>query len=244
MSEWVAQGVSKNIHERCLAAKDYSGCIQSNTGQSPGEPTQAQNSESIFGREKCFDDTGNCIAQPGRDQLGMPKIVGWFYSYNNYGNNTVLYWEPEAKRVPHKGQPARYIAIKFIEHYYQQPVAAIPGYYREITPAKTTCTPTYNGGGSWVRDKNGILRYKNNVSGQTCRTSSPKKTWVAGTPATPGGPRKYSYVKVSDCQDLTHANYYQGRLRGNWSKYVGNEAQAMKKACSQRASFKVKTMKL
>jgi hypothetical protein len=36
MSELVAQGVSKDIHERCLAAKDYSGCIQSNSGQSPG----------------------------------------------------------------------------------------------------------------------------------------------------------------------------------------------------------------
>ena len=238
MSEWVAQGVSKEIHERCLAAKDYSGCIQSNAGQSPGEPTQAQNSESIFGREKCFDDTGNCIAQPGRDQLGMPKIVGWFYSYNNYGNNTVLYWEPEAERVPHKGQPARYIAIKFIEHYYQQPIAATPGYYREITPAKTTCTPTYSGG----KFINGI--YQKNISGQTCTTSSPSKTWVAGTPATPGGPRKRSWVKVTDCQELTHATYRQGRLRGDWPKYVGDKAQSIKKLCSKRASFKVKTMKL
>jgi hypothetical protein len=242
MSEWVAQGVSKDIHERCLAAKDYSGCIQSNTGQSPGVSGPTKNSASILGREKCFS-SGNCIAQPGQDQLGLAKIVGWLYAYNP-SNNTVNYWNPEAKRVPHKGQPARYVAVNRVQHYYQQPVAAIPGYYRETSPAETTCTPTYNGGGSWVRDKNGILRYKNNVSGQTCRTSSPKKTWVAGTPATPGGPRKYSYVKVSDCQDLTHANYYQGRLRGNWSKYVGNEAQAMKKACSQRASFKVKTMKL
>ena len=102
MSEWVAQGVSKNIHERCLAAKDYSGCIQSNTGQSPGVPTQAQNSESILGREKCFD-TGVCIAQPGQDQLGLAKIVGWLYAYNP-ANNTVNY-ESYPKRVPHKGSP-------------------------------------------------------------------------------------------------------------------------------------------
>jgi hypothetical protein len=32
MSELAAQGVSKDIQELCLAAKDYSGCIQSNTG--------------------------------------------------------------------------------------------------------------------------------------------------------------------------------------------------------------------
>ena len=36
MSEWVVQVISKDINERCLAAKDYSVCIQSNSGQSPG----------------------------------------------------------------------------------------------------------------------------------------------------------------------------------------------------------------
>ena len=237
MPELIAQAVSKDIHERCLAAKDYSGCIQSNSGQSPGVPNQAQNSESILGRETCFD-TGVCIAQPGQDQLGLPKIVGWFYSYNNYGNNTVVYWEPEAKRVPHKGQPARYIAIKFIEHYYQQPIAATPGYYREITPAKTTCTPTYSGG----KFVNGI--YQKNISGQTCTTSSPSKIWVAGTPATPGGPRKRSWVEVTDCQDMTYASYIQGKLKGNWSKHVGARAKATRKVCSGRENFKIKNMKL
>ena len=48
--------------------------------------------------------------------------------------------------MPHKGQPARYIAENNVQHYYQQPVAATPGYYRETSPAKTTCTPTYSGG--------------------------------------------------------------------------------------------------
>ena len=68
--------------------------------------------------------------------------------------------------------------------------------------------------------------------------------WVAGTPGTAGAPRKYSYVEVIDCQDLTHATYRQGRLRGNWSKYVGDEAQYARNRCSDRANFKVKTMKL
>ena len=108
---------------------------------------------------------------------------------------------PEANRVTRKGQPARYVAT--------------PGYCREISPAKITCTPTYSGG-----------------------------HWVAGTPGTAGGPRKYSYVEVIDCQDLTHAAYRQGRLRGNWSKYVGDEAQFARNRCPDRANFKVKTMKL
>ena len=117
MSELVAQGVSKDIHERCLAAKDYSGCIQSNTGQSPGVSGPTNNSASILGREKCFD-SGACMAQSGQDQLGLAKIVGWLYAYNP-SSNTVNSWNPEAKRVPHKGQPARYIAVNHVQHYYR-----------------------------------------------------------------------------------------------------------------------------
>jgi hypothetical protein len=242
MSEWVAQSVSKDTHKRCLAAKDYSGCIQSNSGQSPGVSGPTKNSTSILGREKCFD-SGVCIAKSGQDQLGLPKVVGWMYSYSP-AHNTVSYWSPEDKRVPHKGQPARYIAENNVRHYYQQPVAATPGYYREISPAKTTCTPTYSGT-NWVNGgSSGHRIYKKNISGQTCTTSSATKVWVAGTPGTAGGPRKYSYVDVIDCQDLTHATYHQGRLRGNWSKYVGDEAKSIRKRCSNRANFKVNTMKL
>ena len=228
--------MSKRTCERCLLVKDYSGCIQANSGQSPGVSGPMKDSGSIFGREKCFDN-GACIARFGQDQLGLPKVVGWMYMYSP-AKNTVNYWNPEAKRVPHKGQPARYIAENNVQHYYQQPVAATPGYYRETSPAKTTCTPTYSGG-IFI---NGV--YKKNNSGQTCTTSSPTKIWVAGTPGTAGGPRRYSYVEIIDCQDLTHATYHQGRLRGNWSKYIGDDAQYARNRCSNRANFKVKAMKL
>ena len=136
--------MSKDIHERCLAATDYAGCIQSNSGQSPGFLGATFDSSSILGREECFDN-GVCIARSGQDQLGLPKVAGWMYTYSPT-SDTVNYWSPEAKRVPHKGQSARYIAENNVQHYYQQPVAATPGYYREISPAKTTCTPTYSGG--------------------------------------------------------------------------------------------------
>ena len=66
ISELVAQGVSKDIHERCLAATDYAGCIQSNSGQSPDVSWPTKNSASILGQEKC-SDSGVCIAQSGQD---------------------------------------------------------------------------------------------------------------------------------------------------------------------------------
>ena len=103
MSEWVAQGVSKDIHERCLAATDYAGCIQSNSGQSPGVSWPTNNSASVFGREKC-SDSGVCIAQSGQDQLGLAKVVGWSYRYNPSNNtaieNQMSMDELEAENIP------------------------------------------------------------------------------------------------------------------------------------------------
>ena len=116
-SELVAQSVSKDIHKRCLAARDYTGCIQSNSGQLSGVIGPTKDSESILDREQCFD-AGVCKAQSGQDQLGLPKLVGWIYSYDP-ASNTVECWKPEAKRVPHKEQPSRYIAVNYVQYYYQ-----------------------------------------------------------------------------------------------------------------------------
>ena len=122
-SELVAQIVSDEIHQRCLAASDYSGCIRSNSD----EPTSRAKQFNETDQEKCLDN-GVCIAKSGQDQLGMNKVIGWNYSYNP-SDNTVLYWNLPAKRVPHRGQPDRYIAVNFIEHYYQQPIETYLWYF-------------------------------------------------------------------------------------------------------------------
>ena len=90
-SELVAQIVSDEIHQRCLAASDYSGCIRSNSD----EPTSRAKQFNETDQEKCWDN-GVCIAKSGQDQLGMNKVVGWNYSYNP-SDNTVLYWNLPAK---------------------------------------------------------------------------------------------------------------------------------------------------
>ena len=227
----MAQGVDQEMHERCLAAADYSGCIRANTSTIPAGSVGGSQAG-----EEC-DSKGVCVAKPGNDQLGLPKVVGWFYRYKP-ADNTVFYWAPQSKRVPHKGQPSRYVAIETVLHHYQQPVATKPGYYSEISPAKTTCTPTY-GGGKWV---NGIWRQ--NPTGQSCTTSSAQQIWVAGTPGIPGGPRSIKTVEVRDCKDMTRASYQQGRLRGNWSKIVGSDRQNTRKVCKQGSQLDVLAMKL
>ena len=228
----VAQSVDQEIHERCLSAKDYAGCVQSNQGHGPAGVLGASAGGEAGGSEQC--SAGNvCVAKPGLDQLGLPKVVGWMYKYWP-SSNVVQYWQLPPRRVPHKGQSDRYVALNYVEHFYQQPIAATPGHYVEITPKRKTCIPTY-GGGTWVNGK-----WKPKPAGQTCTTTAATKSWVAGTPAVPGGPRSRSWVQVFDCKDKTKAQYVNGRLRGDWPSMNRRDAGF----CSKRSDLKVLNMKL
>ena len=66
------------------------------------------------------------------------------------------------------------------------------------------------------------------------------KIWVAGTPGVQGGPRRRSWVRVTDCKDMTLANYINGKLRGNWSKASKNNQDI----CNNRSDLEIVKMKL
>ena len=227
---FLAQDVSEKIHERCLAAADYAGCIRSN---SVNQPSLGNSSSG----EQCFAN-GFCVASSGIDQLGLPKKVGWYYKYYPE-NNFVRYNKPDFRRIPHKGQPSRYIAEDIIEHYYQQPTAAQPGYYKQTSPSTTNCTPNYSGGGKWV---NGV--FQRNYAGQTCTTSPARQSWVPGIPGTPGGPRSSSYRLVHDCKELTYGTYWSGKLKGKWKKGIGARNSFIRNVCTSSDQLQVLNMKL
>ena len=231
-SALVAQSVNQEIHNRCLEAKDYAGCVQSNSGQFPAGMGGSDESQDSGLKENCSADNV-CVAKPGTDQLGFPKVVGWNYKYWP-SSNAVRYWKMPPMRVPHKGQPDRYVALNYIEHYYQQPIAATAGYYVETSPKKKTCLPTF-GGGTWINGQ-----WKPNPAGKTCTTTEAQKSWVPGTPAVVGGPRSMSWVQVFDCKDKTKAQYVNGRLRGNWPSMNGGD----KDFCLDRSELKALDMKL
>ena len=228
----VAQSVNQEIHNRCLEAKDYAGCVQSNSGQFPAGMGGSDESRDSGLKENCSADNV-CVAKPGTDQLGFPKVVGWKYKYWP-SSNAVRYWKMPPMRVPHKGQPDRYVALNYIEHYYQQPIAATAGYYVETSPKKKTCLPTF-GGGTWINGQ-----WKPNPAGKTCTTTEAQKSWVPGTPAVVGGPRSMSWVQVFDCKDKTKAQYVNGRLRGNWPSMNGGDNHF----CLDRSELKALDMKL
>ena len=228
----VAKSVNLEIHQLCLEARDYAGCVQSLGWTSPRAGGAADLKESEQD-ETCFRGGSICVAKPGIDQLGLPKVVGWHYKYSP-STNVVEYWQMPPTRVPHKGQADRYVALNIVAHYYQQPISATPGYYKEITPKQKTCTPTY-GGGTWVDGK-----WKQNPAGQKCTTTAAIKSWVPGTPAVPGGPRSRSWVQVFDCKDKTKAQYIGGRLKGNWPAMTNRDSIF----CKNRSEFKASSMKL
>ena len=231
----VAEAISDDIHRRCLSATDYSGCVQSNSGGSPEKTKDAASPADQPDPETCSSN-GECVAQAGIDQLGLPKVVGWVYKYIP-SINEVLYHYPTPYRVPHKGQPDRYVAIKRISHYYLSPVAATPGYYKEITPATTTCEPNYTGLRIWV---DGVLK-RETKPGQKCTTTSAKRQYVPAKPARPGGPRSKSWVEVIDCKDKTRARYPNGKLVGKWKKNIGPNYTRF---CKSRAELEILDMSL
>ena len=233
-TDLIAQQISDDVHKRCLKAKDYSGCIQSNSPGSSDASGKATGSGDSSSLEKC-DAEGVCLAKPGVDQLGLPKVVGWLYKYYPT-KNEVFYIFPEYFRVPHKGQPDRYVAKKTVTHYYQQPVAGTPGYYRDVTPARTICRPNYTGGFKWV---DGVLQQRTD-GGQTCTTTNPTKQFVPGTPATPGGPRKNAAIQVVDCKDKTYAWYKNGKATDKWKKWIGKTDYI----CKGRSDYNVLNMSL
>jgi LysM repeat protein len=215
-------GVSSEVHERCLKASDYSGCveIQTNGVRSPG------NSEEIC------DTTGSCIARKGDDRLGLPKVVGWKYAVEPDG--AVLYFEiygPEVLTdkgqfkskyysIPHKGQK-RYVGRKAVYHLYDPGASSTPGRTISYGGGSTTC----NSYGTSIQ----------------CNTSRPITTYIPGSPGRPAGARSVNVVQVIDCKEKTGAEYENGKnLKGDWVKLT-NE---LPWACKEIETLTVLDMKL
>ncbi len=196
--------IDPEIHKKCIVAKDYSGCVNSQLNG----PRQATTSE------ECWNHEGKrlCIANEGSDIFGLPKIPGTIYQINN--NGTIAYFEWDGRRsgrlpkakvylVPHKGQK-RYIALRARLRYYQQASPGTSATSTAIGSATTSC----NGIGSFIN----------------CTTTPAPTIDIPGRAPTPGGVRTVSVLLVHDCKDNTEGFYVNGRLKGKWIKTGGTPA--------------------
>jgi hypothetical protein len=219
----VVAEVSPEVHEKCLKASDYSGCVEVQIN-GVAAPTESA--------EKC-DKDGSCIAKRGEDRLGLPKIAGWKYEtrpdgqvyyYEIYGPEDLVEGSFRSKwyLIPHKGQK-RYIGRRVIVHYYDEGKAAVAGQTVSSGGGTTTC----NSLGSSVN----------------CYSTPGIKTYIPGSPGRSAGPRSISYVQVLDCRDKTGASYIDGvRLSGNWIS-LGSDWSSLW-ACTGIESLPVLEMKL
>ena len=142
--------------------------------------------------EKCPVGLGKgwCIAKRGKDILGMPKIVGWLYK-EFPEDNRVFYEDLQPYKVNVRGSYGRYIHLKKVARYYENPKAGSPGY---TIGGGTTTTNCYNYGGSI-----------------SCTSSTDQGIRVPGSAGRPGGNKQLKFDYVIDCKDRTYETIQNNR---------------------------------
>lgn len=218
--------VDPAIHEVCLKAADYEGCVKAQTyGISKPERTA----------EVC-DKYDWCLAGKGDDRLGLPKVKGWAYKTVLTGD--VVYREVDGDKVtesgtfkplwyaiPHKGQK-RYIGVRSVRHIYDGGALPRPGYTIQSGTRTTTCN-SYGG---------------SDVASTSCTTTPPIRTYIPGSPGRLPGIKQDFIVTVTDCVEKTRGTYeVGGGLRGKWKTLSVYE---MPEACKAMESLPVLPMEL
>lgn len=182
-----SSSTSKDNHSQCLEAKDYEGCMRVKSSGGITAPVA----------DWCSEGGSICIVRTkGNDSFGLPKPMGWLYTADE--GNRIMYFTL-AYRVPHKGQPNRYVGMKRITRYYQSPEAGTSG--------------TFIGGGTSYTNCVGV------GSSLDCSTSGGNAKYIPGRSATPGGVQNARFDSVYDCKDNTYASYEGSRnMSGGWKK--------------------------
>ena len=193
-----ADSLQPEIIEACKDARDFQGCANSFKG------VQTTNTQSSSNTAEECNDEGWCVAKAGIDIFGLPKVVGWEYKSIDNG---IHYGSPKLYKIKHKGSSNRYLARKYVWHYYKEATPGTSGYYKTVNSGQRKCG--YYPNGSYY-----------------CYTTEPEQVWVPGKPGKPGGSRVTQYTWVHDCKDNTYAYYYSGKLKGKWKKTDKAEACA------------------
>ena len=202
----IKSNISSSSHEKCLDARDYEGCMR----------VKSSGGSSALTTDPC---RGNfCeVKVSGNDSFGLPKPMGgWYY----LKADDKIYYYSKVFRVPHKGQPTRYVGMKRITRYYQNPEAGTSGQYLGFggNTSTTNCT-----------------EYNDSIN---CSTTGSRRIYIPGEEGTPGGVRSASFDSVYDCKDNTYASYKGGRLMyGGWKNTRTGWATQLFDTCKKGKSY-------
>lgn len=190
-------GIDPKVHNICKDAKDYTGCVQTQT-LGIQVPTKMS--------EECWkDDDGDrlCVADGGTDAFGLPKKEGWIYWTDQDGKIWYLEWDGKRRRangtpksieykIIHKGE-TRYIGRRGLIRWAQGATASRSA---TIGSANTYCS----GAGSYLN----------------CRTTPAPTITIPGSA---GGAVSTPAVLVIDCKESTWVYYRgEGKPAGDWKK--------------------------
>ena len=131
-----ADSLQPEIIEACKDARDFQGCANSFKG------VQTTNTQSSSNTAEECNDEGWCVAKAGVDIFGLPKVVGWEYKSTDNG---IHYGSPKLYKIKHKGSSNRYLARKYVWHYYKEATPGTSGYYKTVNSGQRKCGYYPNG---------------------------------------------------------------------------------------------------
>ena len=174
-----------NMHDNCLGATDYKGCMEYSKG--------SQNPQSrILDIVDCSQKLCTPEEAKGQvDNLGMKVIPGWWFSDNPVKRSS-LFINSELYKVMVNNQFGRYINVQMVTRYYQEPQASTPGFSSSIGGGSTNCY----GVGSSI----------------SCYTTPPTQLNIPGRAAVPGGVIQGSFDYILDCEDEVWGQHLNQRL--------------------------------
>ena len=118
--------INNSAHNKCLDARDYKGCMSSQT-----KAIEADASKRCKVGEWCMPTSGT-------DILGYPIIEGWEVKQSPE-KMTVWYRKTVPFKVNVRGETNRYFAIEGIARYWSAGYAGTAPTTTTIAPARTNC---------------------------------------------------------------------------------------------------------
>ena len=143
LNQPIKSEVNNVMHEKCLQATDYQGCMEYKKGSNE------------FSGIKEKKDCSQTICEPDEitqltDNLGMKIIQGWQFK-ENPANRSAIYWDPNVYKINSRGEEGRYYQTRSILRYFQKGRSGSPGSFYS-TGGTTNCNELSYGNLSYTTD--------------------------------------------------------------------------------------------
>ena len=201
--------IPKEIHQACLKASDYQGCIKANMNKPVSDST---NSGQMMNGAK--DRFGLPMLDPGRFKGPVS---------DSYGGEFYLDLK-SIRALKNSGNYGRYFAWEMVYRAIANPVAPTAGYQMQTSGGSTNCQGSAYGsfGGAY--------------GSSNCYSTPPTSVFIPGMAGFAGGPRQILMTYVIDCIDQTYQVNKKGRWVALGSGEYNLTSKLAVAICSSKAN--------